>query len=309
MAACVAAATAACAANDACHGFALRSRSCAAGSAVRWQSYREGEGSAVPNADWTAYTTAVPPSPPSPPTPSPPPPPPPPSPNPGSTLHVSATGPGGPFVPVATKPPGCNNPSPFLHPNGTLFLACTWALYRTSGADFPRGAWHGPVPIAPASRLPGAPKPIGAWEDPFLFVDRRGHFHVLAHVYTTRPFNRSVELAVSGHAFSLDGLRWTFSPHQPYSNAVSRADGSVQHFATLERPKLLFADPADPHRPTQLLNGASPVWGHNASDPCAMCGNCCHCKVTSVSRGDEDNVDWTYTLVRPVEAGNTVSGV
>lgn len=41
-------------------------------------------------------------------------------------------------------------------------------------------------------------------------------------------------------------------------------------FATLERPKLLFADKADPLRPTHLLNGASPVWqsaGHVRTRP------------------------------------------
>ena len=95
-------------------------------------------------------------------------------------------------------------------------------------------------------------------------MDRRGHFHILAHVYTTSRYNSSEALAISGHAFSEDGVEWTFSPHQPYSNAVQRVDNTTQHFATLERPKLVFADPADPHRPTHLLNGASPVWNVSA---------------------------------------------
>jgi hypothetical protein len=192
-----------------------------------------------------------------------------------------------------------------MHPNGTLFLACAageWALYHTDGADFPHGAWHGPVHVRG-----GAPGPIGTWEDPFLFVDRRGHFHLLAHVWTSQPYvSSSVALPISGHAFSEDGLSWSFSAHQPYSNAVSRADGSVQYFATLERPKLLFGDPRDPHRPTQLLNGACPYWDSNASDPCAVCGYCGACKVASDTPGSPYNhghdVDWTFTLARPVVA-------
>ena len=53
---------------------------------------------------------------------------------------------------------------------------------------------------------------------------------------------------ISGHAYSIDGYNWTFSPIQPYSNAVQRTDGTVQHFATLERPKLLWGDAEDPFR-------------------------------------------------------------
>ena len=53
---------------------------------------------------------------------------------------------------------------------------------------------------------------------------------------------------ISGHAWSTDGYNWTFSTIQPYSNAVHRTDGSVQNFATLERPKLLWGDALDPFR-------------------------------------------------------------
>jgi hypothetical protein len=49
-------------------------------------------------------------------------------------IHVSTTGPAGPFFPVQMKAgsfgPSCNNPSPFAHPNGTIYLACTWSLRK-----------------------------------------------------------------------------------------------------------------------------------------------------------------------------------
>ena len=64
--------------------------------------------------------------------------------------------------------------------------------------------------------------------------------------------------------------------------------------------QLIFGDQADPFRPTHITNGASPVWGGNASDPCQECGHCSHCKVASTARGDAVDVDWTYTLVRPI---------
>ena len=142
---------------------------------------------------------------------------------------------------------------------------CTWTL-RRSLSGLATGPWSAPVRV-PVPRVSPGP---GAWEDPFLWVDRRGHFHVLAHIWahTLWPDN-----PISGHGFSVDGHAWHFAAAEPYGNAVLRGDGSVQHFATLERPKLVWGDPADPHRPTALLNGASPVWGPNASNPCSGCTN------------------------------------
>ena len=56
----------------------------------------------------------------------------------GSEIHRS-TDPSGPFLPViATDYPYCNNPSPFVHKNGTLYLACKWSLHS---APRPEGPW------------------------------------------------------------------------------------------------------------------------------------------------------------------------
>ena len=127
---------------------------------------------------------------------------------------------------------------------------------------------------------------------------------MLAHVYLTEPYPAN---AISGHAYSVDGITWTMSPIEPYSNAVVRTDGTVSMFATLERPKLLFSDDSDPYRPTAIFNGASPYWNaSNASDPCSPCSWCSRCKVTW--GGPHGDLDWTYTLVRPIENVNA-SGV
>ena len=79
----------------------------------------------------------------------------------------------------------------------------------------------------------------GDRRDPFLFVDRRGHFHILAHIWSHEAYPLN---PIAGHAFSEDGFTWTFSSTQPYSNMVVQTDGSAKHFATLERPKLLWGD-------------------------------------------------------------------
>ena len=204
----------------------------------------------------------------------------------GSTLHRSS-GPDGPFEPVSVAPTGCNNPSPVVHPNGTLFLFCTWSI-RASLSGSPEGPWGAPRKLSPPTTT------ARHWEDPFLYFDARGHFHVLSHVWSALPFPSN---SISGHAFSIDGHDWTFSPHEPYNNSITHADGSVQLFATLERPKLLFTDRTRPHTPTHLINGASSVW-LDGPDPCAVCGpaegvHCSHCK-------QQDGIDWTYTLMTPL---------
>ena len=208
-------------------------------------------------------------------------------------IHVSRSGPAGPFVPVPTGSEfiahGCNNPSPMRHPNGTVYLGCTWSLRRAKQPDLSR--WSKAWSIAPKS---GRTWLNRSWEDPFLWVDARGNWHVLAHTYTDDVFPA---LSYSGHGFSTDGHHWHYSTEEPYDGTVRRVDGSTKYYATLERPKLLFTDPAYPFRPTHVINGASPVWDEGApANPCGACrtpGQCVGCKVTP-------GMDWTFTLVRPL---------
>lgn len=216
----------------------------------------------------------------------------------GSSVHKALT-PDGPFLPVKAVEVGsaahhdgllhCNNPSPFRHKNGTLFLACTWSIKR---AERPEGPWTEVMKLTPP------PDNARHWEDPFLFINERG-FHILSHVYSMEAYPSNT---ISGHAFSVDGLAWQWSEVEPYGNAVARTDGSAEHFATLERPKLVWGDASNPTRPTHILNGVSPVWDENATDPCHECcaapggGSRCSCCKTF------PGLDWTYTLLRPLKS-------
>jgi hypothetical protein len=49
----------------------------------------------------------------------------------GSTIHVSKSL-NGPWEPLTTNTlPGCNNPAPFVHTNGSIFIICNgFSLYR-----------------------------------------------------------------------------------------------------------------------------------------------------------------------------------
>lgn len=204
----------------------------------------------------------------------------------GSAIH-RASGLDGTFEPVPlTDYPACNNPSPFVHPNGTLFVACTWSL---RSAPRPEGPWSSDMHLNIGS-APNIDNVTRHWEDPFLWIDRRGHWHLLSHTWTPEapPVN-----SISGHAFSRDGLEWVSSPYEPYNSTVHWADGSegsAVYYSTMERPKLVFG--AD-GIPTHLVNGVSGI-----QFPCYTCGgHCSHCK-QQTGRGND--LDWDFTLVRPL---------
>jgi hypothetical protein len=66
---------------------------------------------------------------------------------------------------------------------------------------------------------PGKNARQGNWEDPYLWFDARGNFHVLYHVYCLDPYEKHNECD-SGHAFSVDGVQWTFGADEPFSGTV-----------------------------------------------------------------------------------------
>ena len=108
-------------------------------------------------------------------------------------IHTAAS-PEGPFTPVHVTPTPwspCNNPAPAVHPNGTVYLACAWSLRR---APSPEGPWTPSWPIAGAQT--GRIWLGKSWEDPFLWFDKRGYWHILAHAYTMEPVSKSLHDAV-----------------------------------------------------------------------------------------------------------------
>jgi hypothetical protein len=203
----------------------------------------------------------------------------------GSTIHVS-TSLNGPWEPLSQNTlPGCNNPAPWVHPNGTLFSVCSKHndLLR---ADSISGPWTNIANVIPMGG------PGGSYEDPFLYTDFRGNFHVLFHVYnTSEPFDQCANSTVSAHSFSADGLAWHTAAAQPYgtqvttttNNGLGVGGGGVVTVSTRERPKLLFNSDGVP---THLLNGvcSASAWAE-VSTPCVNC---------------KYNYD-DYTLVQPFD--------
>lgn len=191
----------------------------------------------------------------------------------GSTLHL-ASSPYGPFVPVQPQPPGCNNPAPMLHPNGTWYLLCNgFTLYSAASV---LGPWTQVVQVRASSGTPIQ----GSYEDPFLYVDAQGRWKIIYHVYTTDVPDTCYNSTVSGQYFSPDGLTWYTAPFEPYTNLVQFTDGSTHTVSTRERPKMLFNSAGVP---THIVNGVC------AATYCAPTP-CVNCKYNYV----------TYTLIQPL---------
>jgi hypothetical protein len=147
-------------------------------------------------------------------------------------------------------PPGinCENPAPLRLPNGSTAVFC-----HGPGIRLWVSAGTTPAPVRFILSPGESPIPHTVWEDPFVYLDRNGHWHLLSHVYPTNTSNW-LEYAdiVAGHAFSVDGLDWKFHPTPPYSADVVGTDGSRLHYATRERPFLLLSEDAA-RRPLALF--------------------------------------------------------
>ena len=160
------------------------------------------------------------------------------TPAPSQTIH-RASSPEGPWTLVTLDGVSCNNPAPFRGSDGVYRLLCDWHMY-TSTAGF-GGPWSEPLLVpgiasdAHGTVGPGDPARSGRGarlEDPFLWQDTRGHYHVLGHMFADAPCGRLNEPGsvtpscnfISGHAYSREGLsNWTLSPTEPFSFTLTYA--------------------------------------------------------------------------------------
>lgn len=186
-------------------------------------------------------------------------------------------------------------------------VTVVWCIIRYSTDDVWSGDWtHVTSLDFPPSWGGGVHNPNATFlrnEDPYLYFDASGGFHVLGHRYDYRDGypvnpNQTMPVLVSGHAYSRDGLDWRFnSAQQPFDPIVTFTNGTVQQFSTFERPHLVFGGP-NGTTPTHLVSAVQPYWldpqTGNACDGCdARVGSAHSCVVCKTSKG----IDYTFTLV------------
>ena len=142
-----------------------------------------------------------------------------------------------------------DNPAPLITRSGEAFVlfrswcsdpSCSYAAHNLSLIGLARAeAWNGTYET-PHDAIFEAQT-----EDPHLFQNEFG-FHALFHDLCvpaktcgggTHP--RGAD-GVGGHAFSEDGIAWTYSAAPAYTLQVQQRDGSTLHAGRRERPFLLL---------------------------------------------------------------------
>lgn len=145
-------------------------------------------------------------------------------------------GPYGPWTNIYG--PGCENPAPAFHSNGTLYMLCSaMYLYRWDDIGNPRSfAFLKELPIH-AHLYANATKDDIAnlkFEGGFLYFDSEDNFHVIGHLYDMRDSSVAHEdhsrvlPLVSLMAFSSNGYDWHVSHVQPFDSVVTYTNGTKQ---------------------------------------------------------------------------------
>jgi hypothetical protein len=78
-------------------------------------------------------------------------------------------------------------------------------------------------------------------EDPFVFLDSRGYWHLLVHRYrfSDGPGVAPADILVAGHGYSLDGRTWQFNKAQPFNSLIVHTTGPPTPSA-FERTQAIF---------------------------------------------------------------------
>jgi hypothetical protein len=133
------------------------------------------------------------------------------------------------------------NPAPLVLPNGTILL-----YFRGTPGD----KYGERIGVAVATdytkEFVSQPDPLISDfnEDPYVWRDQRGHFHILLH---------GSYCECGKHYFSTDGQQWKKSADNAYDNTVEWQNGSRTVLVRRERPQLHFDKDG---QPTHLLTGA-----------------------------------------------------
>lgn len=168
----------------------------------------------------------------------------------------------GPFTVIKNFSYPSVNPAPVFHNGAFYFTNQHTQAILTTAAIAPGSVWsvysnitlHVPYHI----------------EDPFMFIDGRGNWHIINHAYSLDQMSACGSSNVSSHFFSTDGVVWHWSD-APYSHTVTYDDGSTHTFATLERPNIHIDATG---RLTHLVFAADLETGDAGCGPKTACDNC-----------------------------------
>jgi len=141
-----------------------------------------------------------------------------------------------------------DNPGPFIFENGTTLLffrdeTCppNWGALAPACIGVARAdTWQGPYEslfMEPITHPEG--------EDPAVFMDPRGNFHMLTNVNTYHA-RCAQGVPCGGHAWSRDALTWSNQTVGAFGPIIRFTNGSYFHGAYAERPQIFQAPDRTP---------------------------------------------------------------
>eukprot|EP00898_Chlorokybus_atmophyticus_P003725 jgi/Chlat1/4353/Chrsp29S04510 len=128
------------------------------------------------------------------------------------------------------------NPGVWIHANGTVFLyyrgtdQFTRAEYI--GLAVCEGGWNGTY-----RRVVDKPLFSHQSEDPFVWRDSNGNFHMLTN---GMPGWLEPKWTAGGHAWSRDGVVWSELQLNAFNTTIQYTDGVFETFLRRERPQVIF---------------------------------------------------------------------
>ena len=178
------------------------------------------------------------------------------------------SGPAGPIERVISNDEGATwgaprtltprqNPGPVLKEDGSVQL-----FYRADGLDLPsptcstEGIAVTRCPAdddaAPCDPPDDVPVFGHTGEDPHVFVDHRGRYHML---FNALPYRCRPKFEQGGHAWSADGVRWEPRPRiGAFDSTIRFTDGSSVQCERRERPQMVVGEDG---RPIALVSGVT----------------------------------------------------
>ncbi|KAH8195231.1 hypothetical protein TruAng_010614 [Truncatella angustata] len=180
----------------------------------------------------------------------------------------SADDPRGPWTPfemiLSSLDPQSTNPAPWPlwtpeDPTNEI------ALGIEDDAIFLASQWNGSYELLHTQHWNTSEYSPTWTEDPFLWRDKRGNWHFLAHYMIDLVEHSGQQWPrVGAHMFARDLTGpWTFKQQEAFNSSVNFTDGSTQVFKRRERPKLFFSDDGE-MIPLYLVTGVQEM---NKSGP------------------------------------------
>lgn len=144
------------------------------------------------------------------------------------------------------------NPGPLIHANGSVTM---YYRYETDELEAPNcspeaiAMQHCSSTAVPCKTEESKPVFRHTGEDPSVFIDHRGNYHMLLN---TLPWACLPKDQQGGHAWSRDGITWSEPRVGAYNTTVPFTDGTVMTCERRERPQMLLDDDG---RPLAMVTG------------------------------------------------------